>query len=61
MGKIINIDKEIMGGTPVFMGTRVPIYVLFDHLETGLTIHDFLKDFPTVTEEQAVKVLAITS
>jgi len=59
MDKVINIDKEIMGGTPVFMGTRVPIYSLFDHLESGISIDEFLKDFPTVKKEQAVKVVTI--
>lgn len=59
MEKIINIDKEIMGGSPVFMGTRVSIYSLFDHLESGISIDEFLEDFPTVKKEQAVKVVTI--
>ena len=55
--KVINIDKEILGGTPVFDGTRVPIRNLFDYLETGETIDEFLDDFPSVRREQIVKLL----
>ena len=46
-----------MSGTPVFRGTRVPIESLFDHLEEGVSLDEFLDDFPTVTREQAVEVL----
>jgi len=53
----VNIDKEIMGGTPVFWGTRVPIQTLFDYLEGGEPLEEFLDDFPTVTENQALEVL----
>ncbi len=56
---VINIDPKILGGTPVFSGTRVPVETLFDHLESGITLGDFLNDFPTVTHEQAVKVLEL--
>lgn len=52
----INIDPEIMGGTPVFNGTRVPAESLFQWLETE-TLEEFLENFPTVTKEQALKVL----
>ncbi len=55
--KVINIDKEILGGTPVFNGTRVPIKNLFDYLETGETIDEFLNDFPSVKREQIIKLL----
>ncbi len=55
--KVINIDKEILGGTPVFNGTRVPIKNLFDYLETGETIDEFMEDFPSVKREQIIKVL----
>ena len=58
MDKLINIDKKILGGTPVFMGTRVPIETLFDHLEAGMSIDDFLQDFPTVQKEQAIKMVS---
>ena len=56
---VISIDPKILGGTPVFKGTRVPIETLFDHLEDGISIDDFLKDFPTVSKEQVVAVLEI--
>lgn len=56
---VINIDPEILGGTPVFRGTRVPIESLFDHLEGGVSLDEFLDDFPTVKKEQAIEVLAI--
>ena len=55
--KIVNIDKDILGGTPVFNGTRVPIKDLFDYLETGETIEEFLEDFPTVCKEQIIRLL----
>jgi len=51
MSKVINIDPEILGGTPVFSGTRVPIESVFDHLEEGVSLDEFLDDFPTVTRE----------
>ena len=57
--KAINIDPEIMGGTPVFTGTRVPIQSLFDYLEGGDTLEDFLDGFPTVEREKAIEVLKI--
>ncbi len=56
---VINIDPDILGGTPVFEGTRVPIESLFDHLEDGVSLDDFLEDFPTVNREQAIKVLSM--
>jgi len=54
--KSIDIDPEIMSGTPVFRGTRVPVRSLFDWLETE-TLDEFLENFPTVSREQAVEVL----
>lgn len=53
----VNIDPEIMGGTPVFMGTRVPIQTLFDYLEGGDSLEEFLDDFPSVKKKQAIQVL----
>ena len=50
-------DLEIMGGTPVFAGTRVPIRVLFEHLESGDSLDVFLSDFPSVSREVAIQVL----
>ncbi|MCW3110591.1 MAG: hypothetical protein JWQ09_5097 [Segetibacter sp.] len=59
-GRIINIDPEILGGTPVFSGTRVPIKNLFDYLETGESIDYFLDDFSGVTREQVVGILEMS-
>jgi uncharacterized protein (DUF433 family) len=50
-------DKDILGGMPVFRGTRVPVKNLIDYLTTGETIDSFLDDFPTVTREQVVSFL----
>ena len=58
---IINIDAEILGGKPVFTGTRVPVESLFDHLEAGISLDEFLEDFPTVSKEQAVALLEIAN
>ena len=57
MTKLITVDPEIHSGTPVFVGTRVPIKTLFDHLEAGDSIDVFLYDFPSVSRELAVAVL----
>lgn len=54
---LVEIDPEKLGGTPVFRGTRVPIQNLFDCLETGETIEQFLKQYPTVNREQVTGVL----
>lgn len=59
-GKVINIDKEILGGTPVFYGTRVPIKNLFDYLETGDSIETFLEDFEGVTKTQVLRLLEMS-
>ena len=55
--KLITIDPEIHSGTPVFVGTRVPVKTLFDHLEAGDSLEVFLDDFPSVTREVAVALL----
>lgn len=55
--EIINIDPQILGGTPVFTGTRVPIKHLFDYLEGGHTIEEFLDDFDGVRRDQAILLL----
>jgi uncharacterized protein (DUF433 family) len=57
--KVIEASPEVMHGTPVFTGTRVPVATLFDYLKGGDTLADFLDDFPTVTREQAVKTLEL--
>jgi len=51
------VDPEILGGTPVFVGTRVPVRVLFEHLEAGDSLEVFLQDFPSVSRVLAVQVL----
>ena len=53
----INIDPETMGGTPVFTGTRVPIQTLFDYMQGGDDLNEFLDDYPTVSKESAIQVL----
>ncbi len=50
---LITIDPEILGGTPVFKGTRVPVRALFDYLENNYTLEEFLECFPSVTRETA--------
>jgi uncharacterized protein (DUF433 family) len=54
-------DPEIMSGTPVFAGTRVPVRNLFDYLKAGDTLDEFLDDFPSVSHNQAVAVLELCS
>jgi uncharacterized protein (DUF433 family) len=54
---VIRSDPETLGGTPVFVGTRVPARSLFDHLEAGDSIDDFLEGFPSVRREQVLAVL----
>lgn len=54
---IINIDPEIMSGTPVFAGTRVPIKALFDYVQGGKTLDAFFEDFPSVKHSQAINLL----
>ena len=54
--QIISVSSEIMGGTPVFTGTRVPIQTFLDYLKAGESIDDFLAGFPTVTREQAISL-----
>jgi uncharacterized protein (DUF433 family) len=57
MTKAIVRDPEVMHGTPVFRGTRVPVQTLFDYLEGGETLDDFLEGFPTVSRELALQAL----
>jgi len=54
---VIHSDPEIMGGTPVFVGTRVPLQNLIDYLEGGESVEDFLDAFPTVKREQVIAVI----
>lgn len=55
--KIISTSPDIMGGTPVFVGTRVPLQTMIDYVEAGESIDDFLEGFPTVKREQVVGFL----
>ena len=57
LNQIVHSDPEIVSGTPVFVGTRVPVQALLDYIEGGETLDEFLDDFPSVTREQAVAFL----
>ncbi len=54
---VVYRDPEILGGTPIFVGTRVPVQSLFDYLEGGETLDEFLRQFPSVKREQALAAL----
>ena len=56
---VIQHSKDILGGTPVFAGTRVPVKTLIDYLEAGDTLNDFLKDYPSVTKRKVLQVLEL--
>ena len=56
---VLHRDPEILGGTPVFVGTRVPARILFEHLEAGDSLEVFLEQFPSVTREQAIAALEL--
>jgi uncharacterized protein (DUF433 family) len=58
--EIIHSNPEVLGGTPVFTGTRVPARSLFDHLEAGDSIDDFLEGFPSVRRDQVIALLEIS-
>jgi len=53
----ISVNPQIMGGTPVFQGTRVPIEALLENLAAGISLNEFLENFPTVSQEQALAIL----
>jgi len=57
LDRIVQRDPDILSGTPVFLGTRVPIRTLFDYLEGGDTLDEFLRQFPSVRREQAIGLL----
>jgi uncharacterized protein (DUF433 family) len=57
LDQIVHRDPDILSGTPVFLGTRVPIRTLFDYLEGGDTLDEFLRQFPSVRREQAIALL----
>ena len=56
---VVHCDPDILSGTPVFVGTRVPVQSLFDFLEAGDTLDEFLRQFPSVTRKQAVAALGL--
>jgi uncharacterized protein (DUF433 family) len=56
---VVHRDPEILGGTPVFVGTRVPVKILFDYLEAGDSLDVFLDEFPSVTRAQAIAALEL--
>lgn len=58
---VVHRDPDIMSGTPVFVGTRVPVRTLLDYLEAGDSLDEFLEDFPSVTREQAVAALRLAN
>lgn len=60
MIKAINIDKDILSGTPVFNGTRVPVSILFDYLEDN-QLEEFLENYPTVSREQVTEVIKLAA
>jgi len=55
--RVIHVDPEILGGEPVFVGTRVPFRALLDYIEGGHPLADFLEDFPSVSRQQAIAAL----
>lgn len=56
----VTVDPEILSGTPVFRGTRVPVDALLSNLEAGVSIDEFLENFPTVSREQVLEVLKVS-
>jgi uncharacterized protein (DUF433 family) len=54
---VVHIDPEILGGTPVFKGTRVPVETFFDYIQGGEPLSEFLEDFPTVSQAQLTELL----
>ena len=56
---VVHSDPDIVGGTPVFVGTRVPVHTLLDYVGAGDSLNEFLEDFPSVTREQAVAALEL--
>lgn len=59
VSSVVEVNPDVLNGTPVFVGTRVPVQTLIDYLEAGDRLDDFLEDFPTVSREQAVAALEL--
>lgn len=58
--EILSVDPEILGGTPVFSGTRVPVASLFEHLEGGSSLEEFLENFPSAQKDSAIQLLEVS-
>jgi uncharacterized protein (DUF433 family) len=56
-GSVVHSDPEILGGTPVFVGTRVPVQILIDHIDDGVSVDEFLEDYPSVRRSQVMRFL----
>ncbi len=61
LSDLITADKEIQNGTPVFKGTRVPVQTLFWHIESGVTMDEFIEDFPSVSKQKAINLLEVSN
>ncbi|MCZ0935069.1 MAG: DUF433 domain-containing protein [Gemmatimonadetes bacterium] len=61
MGELVDRNPDILGGTPVFSGARVPVRILMEHLEAGDGLDDFLEDYPAVSRDQAVELLELAT
>ena len=59
MKRVISRNSEVLGGTAVFVGTRVPVRILLEHFESGSSLDEFLEDYPTVSRDQATRFLEI--
>jgi uncharacterized protein (DUF433 family) len=59
VASVVEVNPDVLNGTPVFVGTRVPVQTLIDYLEAGDRLDDFLEDFPTVSREQVVAALEL--
>jgi uncharacterized protein (DUF433 family) len=57
--EVVSVDANVVSGTPVFKGTRVPVQALLDHLEAGDALEEFLEGFPSVSREQAVRFIEV--
>jgi len=60
-GNVVSIDPQVLGGTPVFNGTRVPIQIFIDYMKQNIALEEFYEGFPTVTKEQTEKLMKIIS
>lgn len=60
ISEIIAIDPDVLFGTPVFRGTRVPVESFFWHIEQGITVDNFIEEFPSVSKEQAIHLLQLS-